>query len=97
MALATVFVVALGIVMALTAPMATARPPGDSCHDTDGGINVLVKGTASGYFDEKHYSYTDYCVGNFTVKEYFCLGNMLEYMQINCTQGYNQCYNGRCV
>ena len=70
--------------------------PTGYCTDTDGGINVVVKGTATDY----NGSYTEYCDGN-SVVEYFCDGNIA---RKGSAEGYPcayydslACIDGRCV
>lgn len=70
----------------------------DSCSDTDGGHNVEVYGTVSGYYNGEPYSYDDYCLDNETIKEYLCLGDRSSSNQQNCVaNGTVQCSNGACV
>jgi len=74
----------------------------DSCSDTDGGGNVWIQGTVSGYHNGNSYSYTDFCTGpmNLTLNEYSCSGNTTyNSIGISC-DGFNKsstCYNGACI
>jgi hypothetical protein len=70
-----------------------------TCTDSDGGINVMKKGTAT---DNSH-SYTDYCVGN-SIVEYFCQNGIAKRASdsssgYSCSRyGQNMiCQNGACV
>ncbi len=74
-------------------------PPTPACTDSDGGINVMRKGTAK---DNSH-SYTDYCVGN-SIVEYFCQSGVAKRASdsssgYSCSRyGQNMiCKNGACV
>ncbi len=71
--------------------------PAYICNDTDGGNNIILKGTT---FIELEgvivYNSTEYCVNNNTVMESFCQTNSGWHIQsntVNCNQG---CFNGRC-
>jgi len=73
-------------------------PIPDSCNDTDGGWNLEVQGTISGYDDGEEYSETDYCINNETVIEHYCGGVNPYSYNISCVgnlTGY--CSNGACV
>jgi len=43
-----------------------------SCTDSDAGKNYLVRGYVSGYQDGEEYTYTDYCIDNINLAEYYC-------------------------
>lgn len=69
----------------------------NSCSDTDGGNNINVQGTASGYYNNNPYSNADYCVDTGNVMEYYCNGNSEASQQQSCgTDGYgsNYCNGG---
>ena len=82
----------------------TPIPPGGNqsnqtnCTDSDGGINIWVKGTATYVNLHK----TDYCFNitqnntNFTLlKEYYCItGNGIGNYDMRCPNA--TCYDGRC-
>jgi len=76
-----------------------ACPIPDSCSDTDGGYNVAVKGTASGYFNQQPYSSMDVCVGTVNLTEYYCGGGRVYSATVNCDQNSSggTCSNGACV
>jgi len=68
----------------------------DSCSDTDGGKDIFIQGTVSGYQNDNPYEYTDYCVGNMTIMEYYCSGTTplnTDYPCVNATS----CFSGACV
>ena len=44
----------------------------DSCNDSDGGIYSYVQGIVRGVEDDRRFRFTDSCLTNNTVKEYFC-------------------------
>lgn len=72
----------------------------DSCSDTDGGWNVMVQGTVSGYDNGSPYKYTDFCIENSTlVMEYYCLGDSWGSSTYDCDTGNftTSCSNGACV
>ncbi|MFH1211671.1 MAG: hypothetical protein V1659_01960 [Candidatus Woesearchaeota archaeon] len=80
----------------------------NSCADTDGGIVRAVKGTASGYYNEVPFSYTDYCMapGNesnssTSVMEYYCNSGSCYNFEINCLNMTANmtgiCYDGACT
>jgi hypothetical protein len=69
--------------------------PPDSCSDTDGGYNLNVTGTVSGYSFGYPYNLTDFCVnGSAALIEYYCDDGYTPYTSdyIECN-----CYNGACV
>jgi hypothetical protein len=66
-----------------------------TCEDTDGGFNIFVRGTVSGFYFGEPYSYTDYCQNNNTLNEYYCTGSSWAMNSTNCPQGYG-CRDGAC-
>jgi hypothetical protein len=73
--------------------------PPDSCNDTDGGFTFDLQGTVSGLLDGDNYSYTDTCINNVTLSEWYCSGayayNIGNY---TCNWGnYTACLNGACI
>jgi len=65
----------------------------EECSDTDGGNFPYVYGTAT--FDGR--TYTDECMGENTVREYFCEDGVLAYTDVECTAGeIHYCSSGRC-
>lgn len=66
-----------------------------ACTDNDGGYNIYVKGTCYDYTGE---TFTDYCIGDNNIAEYFCSNNRCTIQQWAhpCPEGYI-CYNGACV
>jgi hypothetical protein len=95
-------IVIVGLVLVAFAnakPTATAaRAVRYSCSDTDGGINLPVQGTVSGYYNKVPYSNTDSCVDSGNVLEYYCTGDYAYNSQNSCgTDGYqgsNYCLSG---
>jgi len=70
------------------------------CSDTDNGgaqekDNAhFIKGTVS--YENRDYSYDDYCTKDFEVKEYYCTHGdyRIKSMRYHC---YNGCVDGACV
>ncbi|MBN1156668.1 hypothetical protein JXA85_03570 [Candidatus Woesearchaeota archaeon] len=69
----------------------------DSCSDTDGGFNLLVSGTVSGYHDGEQYSIDEFCVDSVTVMEYWCLYDDYLNYSYSCTGNSTGCVAGACV
>lgn len=71
----------------------------DSCSDTDGGWEVFLQGTVSGYNLGDPYEHTDYCWDAQWLVEHFCIGNQYSSSFHDCDTGnYTmQCSNGACV
>ncbi|MBR9678646.1 MAG: hypothetical protein GON13_00065 [Nanoarchaeota archaeon] len=69
----------------------------DSCTDTDGGFNILLRGTAYGVENGIDYYYTDSCLSDTTLLEYYCNGVDCVNNVVNCYD-YNLtlCFNGTC-
>ncbi|VVC01788.1 Uncharacterised protein [uncultured archaeon] len=66
----------------------------ESCTDTDGGIVKNVTGTVTKWIGGTPSSYTDYCTGNYTLREYYCNGGYNATSTIlNCT---GLCSVGKC-
>ena len=73
-------------------------PLGTNCSDTDGGFNVNVQGTASGYLNSQPYSNTDYCESSTTLREFYCANYRLYNSTTTCyTNSTSPCVNGACV
>jgi hypothetical protein len=70
--------------------------PRFTCNDTDGGINPDVKGIVSGLLWGTPYNFTDDCINNNSVFEFYCINNTRAYTYPNCTAG-KICSNGACV
>jgi hypothetical protein len=71
----------------------------NSCSDSDGGLIYNVTGTASGYYNNTPYSYTDSCYNATWVNEQFCSAtrsNSSAYWCINMGANYT-CSSGKCV
>ena len=60
------------------------------CTDTD-GYNIYFKGSVN----YKGQTYTDYCLSNNTVAEYFCENNQMKSTSAGCPSGYT-CQDGAC-
>ncbi len=75
----------------------------DSCSDTDGGIEALIRGTVSGYKNNASYNNTDFCMNTNTTIEYYCGGiggKSARNETISCSSpSYNKtsCSNGACI
>ncbi|MCK5177131.1 MAG: hypothetical protein KAQ92_05375 [Candidatus Aenigmarchaeota archaeon] len=68
------------------------------CTDTDGGINLYVKGTATNTFMGSFIQRTDYCIDEKYLMEYTCCaGNRLVYIYGNRFKCSGVCRNGACV
>lgn len=71
----------------------------NNCQDSDGGLNYLTRGTTSGNFTGTVYSYTDYCIDNANLREYYCNGQHNQSITASCPTTYGSnyyCYNGIC-
>ncbi len=64
-----------------------------NCYDTD-GLNYYQKGNISFYNYTEMVVQIDYCIGNLTVKEYYCNGDYPAATNHNCNMSY--CLNGAC-
>jgi hypothetical protein len=74
------------------------NPIPDSCSDTDGGYVIETQGTVSGYLNESQYEDTDYCLGNTTLREYFCVGDYAYNSDVGCAGNTTSvCSNGACI
>ncbi|MBN1169398.1 hypothetical protein JXA56_00050 [Candidatus Micrarchaeota archaeon] len=62
------------------------------CSETDSGFDIYKKGTVQ-IGDDK---YTDDCLNDYTLREYFCYGDRVEEEDLRCPEGYI-CDNDRCV
>ena len=71
--------------------------PPDSCSDSDGGYNVEVFGEVSGYINGQAYSYTDICLDNDLVLEYYCSGTTPMGSNHSCALNGSVCSGGECV
>ena len=67
----------------------------DTCSDSDGGINIAEKGTvidndlcSSGDTSCPSSTYTDYCIDEETIREYYCSGNDYNYKDLYIGNGY---------
>ncbi|MBU2559946.1 hypothetical protein KKA03_03535 [archaeon] len=69
--------------------------PADSCSDTDGGYNIMVLGTTSGYLNQVPYSNDDYCIDADNTNEYYCMGDYEASQQQSC--GPDENYLPYCV
>ncbi len=76
----------------------------NSCSDTDGGWNVNLKGTVSGYYGGSPYSLSDFCLpSNTTVtmlNEYYCSGGRYYSGTWNCANvnaTTTACVDGACI
>lgn len=68
--------------------------PGINCNDTDGGINLAVKGTCV----DPYGSRVDVCASPIDLVEYWCTNISCVSKIYNCPQyGYSNCSNGACV
>ena len=70
----------------------------DSCTDSDGGLDYVIKGTVSGYYQNDYYSNTDECIDTNNLKEYSCSGTSKSINTYNC-KNYGStyyCSYGRC-
>ncbi len=66
-----------------------------TCQDTDGGFNYEELGTVSGNEGRRgSYQYTDTCLDQTRLKEWYCQGSIAEFDQYRCQGG---CENGACL
>jgi len=66
-----------------------------SCTDNEEGINFGKKGTVTLTFEDgSTEDYTDYCIGKFSLLEYYCRGNELVEEGHRCQYS---CYQGVCL
>ena len=72
-----------------------SNPP-QTCTDSDGGSNSLVRGTVTITASNGTTTYTDICSTGTSVYEYFCSGNAVSSGSVSCAAGYS-CSNGACV
>lgn len=71
--------------------------PNYTCTDTDGGFNLIEKGTTTLYRDgSKIKEETDYCTDTY-LTEYFCGDSDIESETIACSGWAKYCYEGRCT
>ena len=72
----------------------------DTCSDTDqtnfGGINAEVRGTVSGIKNGRPYSFTDSCVSERYLNEYYCRGTEAVNTTFDCWNNANSCNEGKC-
>lgn len=69
----------------------------DSCSDSDGGIMVATKGIVSIYSGGYPYSYTDFCVSNNALIEWYCSGTSAQVVNYTCSGNYTACSDGHCA
>jgi len=75
----------------------TPTPIPNSCTDTDGGKNYFLRGTVYGYRSYRNstpYNYTDYCLTNRSLQEYFCMNTTPSFVNYSCPR---TCFNGACT
>lgn len=63
----------------------------NTCADSDGSQNMFIKGIVQ----EGAYMYTDSCLSDTTVNEFYCLNGQSLSININCATGYT-CTDGAC-
>ena len=70
----------------------------DSCSDSDGGVKFFTQGSVSGYKSNNLYNYSDICIGNITLIEYYCSGTTSLSLNTTCQLNTTtHCVNGACV
>jgi hypothetical protein len=71
---------------------------GNTCGDTDGGVNYEVRGTVTIYTVDPFPPssiHVDYCRNDgITLHEFYCLGSELGEVEVRCAGG---CVDGRCI
>ena len=69
-----------------------------ACQDTDGGLNLLVAGSASGLNENGNpiEAINDNCLNTLGVNEYYCSNGVLKTIVLDCPSG-SQCAEGKCV
>jgi hypothetical protein len=74
------------------------EPPVPNCTDTDGGVNIYVKGTATGVYvvNNTFMNITDYCVSSTNLMEAYCGPYGPQAEDTLCGTGY-YCQSGKCI
>ena len=67
-------------------------PPGSLCQDSDSGQDFYVRGSTG----KSNLLYNDECTGLQTVKEYYCMDNLIQNIIHQCDPG-ERCDLGRCA
>ena len=91
---AVIFVVSLSLSLLEITGNYIAYPSGylKGCIDSDDGLNYEEKGTAT--YENRNYSYTDYCRTEFRLKEYYCFTDFkIKAKEQRCPNG---CQDGAC-
>lgn len=70
-------------------------PPGDFCHDEDGGLNYEVSGRCQSLKDGRSKDYGDNCPSWFKVNEVSCIAGECAITLYECPSG--ECVDGACV
>jgi hypothetical protein len=70
------------------------NPFPQSCSDSDEGFSVNEQGVTSGVYKDSKYSNQDYCLGDSSLMEYYCGGNIEYNWSFSCQHG---CVNGACA
>jgi hypothetical protein len=71
--------------------------PLNTCSETDGGQRLNIAGNTSGYRNSNYYFYSDLCISNITLTEYYCIGNYSYSYNFSCAFNYTSCYSGACI
>lgn len=70
----------------------------NSCEDSDGGIEVGIKGDVTGFFNGSPFLYSDKCHNSDTIEEMSCDGTRFINNTLPCSSfGYTSCSNGVCT
>lgn len=65
-----------------------------TCADSDNGEDFTIKGTIT---SERGVSYTDYCLSQYKLKEYYCEEGVYRGYGIKSIQEKCDCLNGVCL
>jgi hypothetical protein len=77
---------------------ATTTTQPNSCYDSDGGILPTVRGNVSGYLSGSYYYQLDFCMGNYSLMEYYCQNTTAMNTNETClTNTTSYCFNGACA
>ncbi len=65
----------------------------DYCSDTDYGKKYFTEGTVNVYINKVLKSYSDICINNSTLREYYCEGYNVMNVSYNCQYGCLSIHN----
>jgi hypothetical protein len=68
-----------------------------SCTESDGGYEPYRQGIVNGTQGGSYMSYTDACITETVLKEYYCSGSFINSNQYDCSMYRAVCIDGACV